>query len=151
MAMHVVHHCRHALTLQIKNHHIMADYLTPGRGVVKTSGTLKYSKHTCVLLVYSLTWPCMLSITTAVPHTLDIKNHHKMADYLTPGRGVVKTSGTLKYSKHTCVLLVYSLTWPCMLSITTAVPHTLDIKNHHKMADYLMSGRGVVKTSDTLK
>ncbi|KAL5502321.1 hypothetical protein EMCRGX_G009074 [Ephydatia muelleri] len=33
--------CRHALTLQIKNHHQMAAYLTPGRGVVKTSGTLK--------------------------------------------------------------------------------------------------------------
>ena len=29
-------------------------------------------------------------------HVLHIQNHHKMADYLTPGKGVVKTSGTLK-------------------------------------------------------
>ena len=29
-------------------------------------------------------------------HVLHMQNHHKMADYLTPGRGMVKTSGTLK-------------------------------------------------------
>ena len=29
--------------------------------------------------------------------------------------------------------------------------HVLHMQNHHKMADYLMSGRGVGKTSGTLK
>ena len=29
-------------------------------------------------------------------HVLHMENHHKMADYHTPRRGMVKTSGTLK-------------------------------------------------------
>ena len=43
MAMHFAYHYSQALTLHVKNHHKTAAYLIAGRGVVKTSGTLKYS------------------------------------------------------------------------------------------------------------
>ena len=40
----------------------------------------------------------------------------KMAEYLHPGRGVVKLSDPQRQSEHSRVLLVYSLTLLCMLS-----------------------------------
>ncbi|KAL5503560.1 hypothetical protein EMCRGX_G010527 [Ephydatia muelleri] len=58
-------------------------------------------------------------------HALDSKNHHKMAEYLMSGRGVVNTSDILNHAL------------------------TFRIKNHHKMAAYLTPGRGVRKTSGT--
>ncbi|KAL5489294.1 hypothetical protein EMCRGX_G018366 [Ephydatia muelleri] len=146
----------HALTLRIEYHHKMAAYLTPGRGVVKTSGTLNHAHTLCIknplkmaayltpgrgvvktkpspqdgCLSYSRKGCGQNQWYPEVDHalTLRIEYHHKMAAYLTPGRGVVKTSGTLKYPEVDHVL-------------------TLRIKNYLKMAAYLTPGRGVVKTS----
>ena len=41
----------------------MAEYLHPGRGVVKPSDPLRQCEHSRVLLVYSLTLLCMLHVS----------------------------------------------------------------------------------------
>ena len=79
MDMHVVHHYSHADTLDIKNQNKMAAYHTPGRGVVKTSGTLNYECCSSLQL-----WPYLRFFNITM---------HMMADYLMSGRGVIKTSG----------------------------------------------------------
>ena len=45
----------------------------------------------------------------------------KMAEYLHPGRGVVKPSDPLRQCEHSRVLLVYSLTLLYMLSVNTGM------------------------------
>ena len=61
-------------------------YLTPGRGVVNTSG--RVSTPVYCWCIASHGHACYPSLQQA--HTLDFKNHHKIAAYLTPGRGLVK-------------------------------------------------------------
>ena len=77
-------------------------------------------------------------------------------------------SDTQRQCKHTCVLLVYNLTFACMLSANAAMPSLYMcayiqcgakmaaslymcacIQCGAKMVEYLHPGRGVAKTSDT--
>ena len=61
-------------------------------------------------------------------------------------------SDTQRQCKHTRVLLVYSLTFVCMLSANAAMPSLYMcafIQCGAKMAEYLHPGKGVAKTSDT--
>ena len=93
----------------------MAEYLHPGRGVVKPSDPQRYCEHSRVLLVYSLTLLCMLSANTGILMRAYITiNGAKMAEYLHPGRGVVKPSDPQGQCEHSRILLVYSLTLLCM-------------------------------------
>ena len=98
----------------------MAEYLHPGRGVVKPSDSLRQCVYSRVLLVYSLTLLYMLSANTGM-YVEPSFHGAKMAEYLHPGRGVVKPSDPQRQSEHSRVLLVYSLTLLCMLSANTGM------------------------------
>ena len=98
----------------------MAEYLHPGRGVVKPSDPQRQCEHSRILwCIASHCYACCLSIQE---HTSEPSFHGaKMAEYRHPGRGVVKPSDPLRQCEHSRVLLVYSLTLLCMLSANTGM------------------------------
>ena len=98
----------------------MAEYRHPGRGVVKPSDPQRQrSTPEYCWCMASHCYACCLPIQacTSEPSFHGVK----MAEYLHPGRGVVKPSDPLRQCEHSRVLLVYSLTLLCMLSANTGM------------------------------
>ena len=142
-----VHHYSHALTLRITNHHKMSAYLTPGRGVVNTSGRVSTPVYCWCIASHG---HACLSITTAMPTPYVFKITTRWLPILLQegvwSKPVVPWS---RVSTHVYCWCIASHGHACCPSLQHA--HTLDFKNHHKMAAYLTPGRGLVKISGTLK
>ena len=140
MAMHVVHHYSHALIYILK---ITSRWLP----ILLQEGVWSKPVVPCVLLVYSLTWPCMLSITTAMHSRYILKITSRWLPILLQegvwSKPVVPCS---RVSAPVYCWCIASHGYACCLFALT-----LHIKNNHKMAAYHTPGRGVRKTCGTLK